>query len=126
MENQIIIPKPLERAVTKMTESLVESIELSGYLNAKNEFESDPLAYNLMQELSTAQSELLQKQYQSQITQEDIQNIRNIQKNAQENERFNSYIQSQQNAVAFLREVNDQISQLIGMDFASLAKNTKC
>ena len=126
MENKIIIPKPLEKSLNKMTESLLESIELSGYLNAKNEFESDPLASNLMQDLSTAQSELLQKQYQNQITQEDIQNIRNIQKNAQENEIFNSYIQSQQNAVAFLREVNDQISQLIGMDFASLAKNTKC
>jgi hypothetical protein len=37
-----------------------------------------------------------------------------------------TYAQSQQEAIHFLREINDEISQLLGINFASFANHSTC
>ena len=67
-----------------------------------------------------------QKQSSNQITQQDLQELRSLQTKAQENKVITSYANSQQEAIAQLREINAEISSLLGVDFASLAKKSGC
>ena len=67
-----------------------------------------------------------QKQGSDQITQQDLQELRSLQTKAQENKVIASYANSQQEAIGQLREINAEISSLLGVDFASLAKKSGC
>ena len=60
------------------------------------------------------------------MTQTDVEELRAIQEQVQANAVIMAYSQSQQGAVNFLREINMEISQTLGMDFASLAKQNTC
>ena len=93
---------------------------------AKELFTQDATAYKIMEDLSAFQRDIRQKQNKNQVTQQDLEKLRSLQTNAQENEVINSYSLSQQEAIGKLREINAEISNLLGIDFASLAKNTCC
>lgn len=126
MEDIYKLPTALNQSLKNLIQSLTQSYELQNYLNAKHEYEADTTSFQLLQQLTAAQSELMQKQYDSQISRDDLKKIRDHQQRAKNNEKINAYSLSQQNAITFFREINDQISQLIGMNFAKLAKNSKC
>ena len=126
MEDIYKLPTALNQSLKNLSQSLTQSYELQNYLNAKHEYEADTTSFQLLQQLTAAQSELMQKQYDSQISRDDLKKIRDLQQRAKNNEKINAYSLSQQNAITFFREINDQISQLIGMNFAKLAKNSKC
>lgn len=126
MEDIYKLPTALNQSLKNLIQSLTQSYELQNYLNAKHEYEADTTSFQLLQQLTAAQSELMQKQYDSQISRDDLKKIRDLQQRAKNNEKINAYSLSQQNAITFFREINDQISQLIGMNFAKLAKNSKC
>jgi cell fate (sporulation/competence/biofilm development) regulator YlbF (YheA/YmcA/DUF963 family) len=60
------------------------------------------------------------------VTQSDVEELRAVQTQVQANPAIIAYAQSQQDAVNFLREINQEISQLLGVDFATLAKQSTC
>ena len=65
-------------------------------------------------------------QSNSGVTQAEIDNLRTLQEQVQHNNVIMTYAQTQQGAVNFLREINNEISQLLGIDFASFANHTTC
>ena len=87
---------------------------------------SDSQASALLDRLSTLQNELRGKQGNNSMVQSDIDELRDVQAQVQVNATIMDYAQSQQDAVGFLREINQEISQLLGMDFAALAKQSTC
>ena len=52
--------------------------------------------------------------------------LRAIQEQVQKNTVIMDYAGAQQQAVDFLREINTEISQLLGINFASLANHSTC
>ena len=86
----------------------------------------DSEAQKIMKDLSAIQKVVRQKQGSNQITQQDLQDLRSLQSKAQENKVIASYANSQQEAIGHLREINAEISSLLGVDFASLAKKSGC
>lgn len=60
------------------------------------------------------------------LTQADIERLRTLQNQAQANLTIMTYIQAQQNAIAYLPAVNMEISQLLGIDFAALSNRAVC
>jgi cell fate (sporulation/competence/biofilm development) regulator YlbF (YheA/YmcA/DUF963 family) len=49
-----------------------------------------------------------------------------LQTQAQENDVISGYANAQQDVIKFLREINDEINQLLGFDFASFTKRSGC
>ena len=124
--NTQIIPEMLYQATQSLAENLAASEPFVHYLQARHALETDPDAQSLLKDLSCIQGEIRQKQERGQVTQADIDVLRAIQQQAQSNETIMQYATMQQNAVNFLREINQEISELLGVDFARLAKQSTC
>ncbi len=124
--NTQIIPEMLYQATQSLAENLAASEPFVQYAQARQAFEGDSNAQSLLKDISSIQGEIRQKQQRSQVTQGDIDVLRALQQQAQSNETIMQYANTQQGAVTFLREINQEISQLLGVDFAALSKQTGC
>ena len=126
MTVKTIIPEKLDSALINLAEQIKFSKPVNRYLVAQERFTQDTAAHKIMEDLSTFQKDIRQKQYNNQVTAQDVEKLRSLQTKAQENEVINSYGHSQQEAIGQLREINAEISNLLGIDFASLAKKSNC
>ena len=124
--NTQIIPEMLYQATQSLAENLAASETFVQYAQTRQAFEADSNAQSLLKDISSIQGEIRQKQQRSQVTQDDIDVLRALQQQAQSNETIMQYANTQQSAVTFLREINQEISQLLGVDFAALSKQTGC
>ena len=120
------IPENLELALNNLAERIKFSEPVNNYQFAQEQFIQDATAHKIMEDLSDLQKDIRQKQNKNQITSQDLEKLRLLQTKAQENEVINSYVLSQQEAIGKLREINEEISNLLGIDFASLAKKSNC
>jgi cell fate (sporulation/competence/biofilm development) regulator YlbF (YheA/YmcA/DUF963 family) len=120
------IPETLNLALINLAEKIKFSESVNNYQIALEQFAHDAEAHKIMDDLSAFQKEIRQKQSNNQIAQQDLQELRSLQTKAQENKVITSYAHSQEEAIGHLREVNAEISNLLGIDFASLAKKSNC
>lgn len=112
----------LEAAARKFALKLRSSAPIATYWRAKARLEADKQAQNLLAELRQRQQALTLKQQNGNgITQEEIDALRRLQGEVQRNPVIMAYVQAQQQAQAFLPQVNLEISQLLGFDFGALA-----
>jgi cell fate (sporulation/competence/biofilm development) regulator YlbF (YheA/YmcA/DUF963 family) len=121
-----LIPETLYQVTQSLADHLAASEPFVHYFKARQAFEADPDAQSLLKDISSIQGEIRQKQQRGQVTQEDIDVLRAMQQQAQNNETIMQYANTQQMAVNFLREINQEISQLLGVDFAALSRQTGC
>lgn len=124
--NTQTIPEMLYQATQSLAENLVASEPFVQYAQAREAFEADSNAQSLLKDISSIQGDIRQKQQRNQVTQQDIDVLRAMQQQAQSNETIMQYANTQQGAVNFLREINQEISQLLSVDFAALSKQTGC
>jgi cell fate (sporulation/competence/biofilm development) regulator YlbF (YheA/YmcA/DUF963 family) len=80
----------------------------------------------LLHDLAAAQAELRRRQYDNSLSQEDLQRLRSLQEAVQSTGSISEHTAAQQRVIALVREVNQEISQLLGIDFGSLAKRSGC
>ncbi len=80
----------------------------------------------MIKQLSQAQADLRRRQTSRGVTQADVDQLRALQRDVQSNPVIIDYAVTQQAAVAYLREINQVISELIGTDFVALAKRPGC
>lgn len=120
------LPSALLAATEALAENLVASEPFVNYDRARVQLKADSQANQLLAHLSQLQAELRQRQAQGQVTQENINQLRAVQSDVQANHVIMDYMSTQQLAVAYLREINQEISQLLGADFAVLAKRSSC
>jgi len=125
-----IEPISLSPELMAATESLAVNVRQSEsfvlYHLAREALESDSEAQSLLRRLSEAQAKVRTSQAHGQVTPDDIEQLRALQGRAQRNRAIIDYARTQQAAVAHLREVNQEISELLGVDFASLARQAGC
>ncbi len=112
----------IEAAVGTLAQSLLESDPLAQYQRAKEALERDLGAKRLLDAFAFTQREMRQRQAHNLVTQESVDQLRSMQRQVQANAVIMAYVQTQQAAINYLREVNQEISQWIGADFASLAR----
>jgi cell fate (sporulation/competence/biofilm development) regulator YlbF (YheA/YmcA/DUF963 family) len=110
----------LKKATDALAENLLASEPFVIYDRARTELTSDTEAKILLDQLSSAQARLNQLQMQGSITQEEIEQYRALQAKVQENAKFIEFQSAQQAATNYLREINQEISQQLGMDFSAL------
>jgi cell fate (sporulation/competence/biofilm development) regulator YlbF (YheA/YmcA/DUF963 family) len=116
----------LQDATQSLIDNLLASEAFVRYQNARDHFNADQEAHDLMDQLAKAQASLRQKQSEGKINQAEIDSLRLLQQRAQQNPVLMVYAQSQEEAVSFLREINGEISQLLGINFASFANHSTC
>jgi cell fate (sporulation/competence/biofilm development) regulator YlbF (YheA/YmcA/DUF963 family) len=124
--NKTILPATLLAAAEDLAIQLLASGPFTIYHAAQGRFNADAGARALLQRLSQTQAELRQKQAQQTVVQSDVDQLRALQSAVQADQTITSYVHSQQAAVKFLREMNREISELLGVDFAALTKRPGC
>ncbi len=124
--NTVPLPPNVSNATRRLADALNRADPIETYRDAQARFLADPQATALLDQLAAAQSDLRVRQSDGTVTQEDIDRARALQSQVQANSIIMTYIEAQQAADAYLVEVNLTISQLLGIDFASLARTCGC
>jgi len=122
---QTALSPQLQETTQSLIDNLLASEALVRYQQARIHFNADNEAHDLMDQLAKSQARLRQKQA-SGVGQAEIDSLRLLQQRAQQNPVIMAYAQSQEEAVKFLREINAEISQLLGINFASFANHATC
>jgi cell fate (sporulation/competence/biofilm development) regulator YlbF (YheA/YmcA/DUF963 family) len=120
------LPPPLQEATQSLIDNLLASEAFIRYQSARDHFNADQEAHTLMDQLARAQARLRQKQSEGKVNQAEVDSLRLLQQRAQQNPVIMAYTQSQAEAVNFLREINGEISQLLGINFATFANHSTC
>ena len=110
--------------VSQLNDELVNISVIKNYKSAQEKLNADAGAMGLIRKISAARKDLSEKQYSGTITPDSLNNYHSIQNEVEKNQTIIEYSQTQQEAVQFLKNVNFEISQLIGTDFSSLIKRT--
>jgi len=105
-----------------MAENLAQSEPFLRLKAAEAELNADLEALRILQELAALQQKIRGQQYSSSVSESDLKQLRALQNAVNANETIADFQMTQELAVAFLREVNDEISQLVSIDFASLTR----
>ena len=120
-----IIPL-MQEATDVLIGNLLASEAFIRYQQAYTCLNEDRQARALLEQLSQTQTSLREKQANGGVTQADVEALRALQEQVQRNNVIMDYAHTQQDAVNFLREINDEISQLLGINFASYANPATC
>ncbi|MFW6097451.1 MAG: YlbF family regulator [Chloroflexota bacterium] len=118
--------KLLSLEMAQATESLGQNLAASEpmlrYRAAEQALTENEAAYSLLRQLARQQGELRQQQSQGKLTNGDLQDLRELQAQVQQNELIMDYFRAQEQVNAYLQEINQEISSLLGADFAALAR----
>jgi cell fate (sporulation/competence/biofilm development) regulator YlbF (YheA/YmcA/DUF963 family) len=126
MLKTMTVPNELYEATDSLVQNLLAAEPFLAYRQAQSKLDADPQGRALLKRLAALQAGLRQKQNNGGVTQAEIAELRAVQAQVQANAAIMAYLQTQQAAANFLRESNQEISQLLGMDFAALARQSCC
>ncbi len=116
----------LQEAAQALIENLLASEPFLNYHQALTRLNQDSESRNLLERLSHAQASLRQKQASGGVGQAEVDSLRLLQQRVQRNSVIMDYAKSQQEAINFLREINNDISELLGINFAAAANHAVC
>jgi cell fate (sporulation/competence/biofilm development) regulator YlbF (YheA/YmcA/DUF963 family) len=109
---------------SNLAENLAQSEPFLRLKVAEQRLHADPQAMQLLSDLSALQQKIRKQQTTGAISQKDLTQLRALQSAVGTNETIQDHLLTQELAVAFLREVNQTISQQLGVDFATLARRS--
>lgn len=124
MEKVTVVPNVLLEATSQLTENLVQSEQILRFQEATRKLQGDKEATVLLTEFSILQQKLRGRQRSTQISEEDIKRLRVLQNAISTNEIIQEKELAEEYAIAFLHEVNQEISNILGVDFATLARRS--
>lgn len=123
---QTVLNPFMQEAAETLIGNLLASQAFVRYQRAQTRLNEDSNARSLLEQFSKAQANLRRMQASGSVTQSEIEALHAIQEQVQSNHMIMDYAQAQQEAVNFLREINAEISQLLGIDFASFTNRATC
>ena len=121
MDTIYSLPDEILTAAEQLADALLRAGPIAAYQQAKARLDGDNHARELLERFLRTQSDLRVRQSRNAVTQTDVDELRALQRQVQSNRIILDYAETQQAAVAYLPGVNQEISQLLGVDFASLA-----
>ena len=122
----ITIPHVPNAAAHRLAEALLHAEPIVAFCQAKADFEAAPVARRLLDQVAAAQAELRFHQKSGSVTQLELDQLRVLQRQASANPVIVRYLETQQMANDCLLAINQEISQLIGLDFGAMARPTCC
>lgn len=122
---QFLEPKMTEAALN-LGKTLTSAKEYVSYQRAKQVLNEDVSARNLMSDLAKAEMGVRRAAGNGTITPEDLQTLSDLQTQLQTNPVITDFTTSKQELTTFLQGINNEISQLLGINFALIAKHSSC
>lgn len=116
----------MAQATEALGQNLAASEPFLRYRAAEQALADDESASSLLRELAQRQAEMRRRQSQGLLTASDLTRLRELQASVQENQPIIDYFRAQEQVTAYLQAINDEISNLIGIDFAGLARASGC
>ncbi|HEX7975422.1 MAG TPA: YlbF family regulator [Anaerolineales bacterium] len=126
MDTNYTLPDEVLKAAEQLADAILQAEPVAAYQQARARLDGDAQARELLEHFIKTQSELRRRQSRNAVTQSDVDDLRALQRQVQANRIIVDYAETQQAAIAFLPSVNQEISQLLGVDFASLAGPSSC
>lgn len=123
---QIDLSPQLQEVTKLLVEHLLASEAFTQYQNARRDMDADQEAHALIDQLGKSQARVRQMQAKGEVNQAEIDSLRLLQQRVLRNPVVLDYLGSQQEAVNLLRDVNREISELLGINFASFANHATC
>jgi len=120
------IPSDVQAATQSLAASMSSAEPFVGYWRAERTLNEDRPAQQLLHDLAAAQAEVRRRQYDNRLSEEELRHLRSLQEAVQSSSSISEHTAAQQRVIALVREVNQEISQLLGIDFGSLAKRAGC
>jgi cell fate (sporulation/competence/biofilm development) regulator YlbF (YheA/YmcA/DUF963 family) len=111
-------------ATNVLAENLAQSEPFLRFQESDRKLHADREAMQLLTEFAELQLKLRTRQPSGSITEGDIKRLRGLQRAISTNDVIQEQGLAQEKAVAFLREVKQEISNLLGIDFASLTRRS--
>ena len=111
-------------ATENLADNLAQSEPFRRLRIAEERLSRDREAQRLLSDLSDLQQKVRTMQFSGKLSESDLILLRAIQSAVLANETIRNYRSAQELAVGFLQEVNQEISQLLGIDFASLTRRS--
>lgn len=124
--NVVTLPPNILLATEQLAAAILLDGPVAAYQQAIERMNADPEASKLLERFARAQTDLRMGQARNAVTQADVDQIRALQRQVFSNQNIKDYAETQQKAIAYLPLVNQEISQLLGLDFASLAGPASC
>jgi len=122
--NEVDIPTSMLEATSNLAENLLQSEPFLRYKAAERKLQKDSEAQQLLTDLSEMQQKIRELQYTGVISETDLKRLRALQNAEGTNDVIQEYGLAQELAITLLREVNQEISNLLGIDFASLTRRS--
>jgi len=119
---QNAISATILEATSSLAENLVQSEPFLRLQAADRRLHADQEAMHLLAEFAELQQKIRAQHDSGAMTESDIQRLRELQRIISTNDAIQDHSLAQELAIAFLREVNQEISNLLGVDFASLTR----
>lgn len=116
----------MQEATNVFISRLLASEDFIRYHQSQTLLDHDSQAQALLNQLSQAQTDFRKKQTDSSLSKDEVDSLRALQTKARKNDIISGYADAQQDIIKFLREINDEINQLLGIDFASFTKRSGC
>lgn len=110
--------------VSQLNDELVNISVIKKYKSAQEKLNANKAAIELIRKLNAARKKLNEQQSSGTFNENSLNDYYNISNEVEKNQTIIDYSQSQQEAIQFLKNVNYEISQLIGIDFSSLIKRS--
>jgi cell fate (sporulation/competence/biofilm development) regulator YlbF (YheA/YmcA/DUF963 family) len=126
MTSDLQLTPDLRTATESLAQNLLASEPFVTYARSSARLSSDSQARALLDRLSVAPTDVRRRQPKGEVARADIDRLRALQREAQANDVITDYANAQQAAIAYLRETNHEINQLLGVDFATLARSSCC
>lgn len=119
---QNAISATILEATSSLAENLAQSEPFLRYQAAESRLHADPEAMRLLAEFAELQQKIRAQHDSGAMTESDIQRLHELQRIISTNDAIQDHNMAQELAIAFVREVNQEISNLLGVDFASLTR----
>ena len=114
----------LLEATSELADSLLQSEPFLRLHQAEQIVQTNPEAIKLLSEFSTLQKQFQSTRLSGSIAEGDIQRFREVQSEIGMNEVIQEQRLAQELAIALLRQVNQEITQLLGIDFGALTRRS--
>lgn len=126
MNNTPFLQPEITEAALKLGKALISSDPYVRYAQAEQKLDNDVEVKSLMPRLAAAQEQVRKAQIMGTITAEELQVLSDLQMQVKANPVIKHYNTSQQELTKFLQEINAEISQLLGINFALIARHSSC
>lgn len=124
MKLTTLIPDSLLEALSALEMNLVNSEIFLRFKDEERKLDNDQKAGKLMSDFSELQQKIRSQHNAGAVSETDIKLLRKLQGDIGTNSSIQQYTLAQKEAAGFVKEINQVISNLLGIDFASLTRHS--